>query len=130
MTWAGFGRKMYTDYEIVCKVRHYQVTLALLSVICLLPYSRPISLHLSFGTQLFAGATLISRHSVTFLNTSPHGSISRLSLAKFSPIDSLTKSLRRDEKVSKGSSVSSLVILFCRLAALTSTYNMFLTPFF
>jgi hypothetical protein len=80
-TIPGFGRKMYTDYEIVCKVR----TPAIITIISkpltlhhppaylygMSRYIRLISQHSSCATLSCVGAIQILKHFATYSSTNP-----------------------------------------------------------
>lgn len=113
---AGFGRKMYTDYEIVCKVRvlssyaipfpSYRHTASLpsqLFALTLILLYRPTYPPSNFATLSFDGAILTSKPSATSSSANPPVSTFLLFLAKCSRTDSLTRSSRREEKDWKGS---------------------------
>lgn len=81
-TTPGFGRKMYTDYEIVCKVRIPAAITIIISKSLILRhfpeylcgisrYIRPISQRSSCATRSCAGAIQILRHFATYSNTNP-----------------------------------------------------------
>lgn len=62
---AGFGRKMYTDYEIMCKVCHSRDCLGFSDLMLVW---RPTFLRLSFDIRLFDGVILTSKLSVMSLS--------------------------------------------------------------
>jgi len=88
----GFGRKMYTDYEIVCKVRLGESGIAVpLTTAGLLRLFRPTSPRSNFDTPWSAAVILILKPSVIFLNTNRLVSTFRRSQARFSQTGSPTR---------------------------------------
>ena len=108
----GFGRKMYTDYEIVCrvsirKIRYYDSRSLSFTYNCMfmlwhvLSCYRRIFLHLNLKNHLSGGAIAILNGSVTFWSESHQGWIFHLYQAKCSPTVFQMKWLRHDAKDSK-----------------------------
>jgi hypothetical protein len=107
---TGFGRKMFTDYEIVCKVSSPRCRLNP----SLSTHRRPTSLHSNCAIPSCAGDTPTLRPSVTYSSTSPPASTSPRCLARYSQTASQTRSLSPGEKVSNASLALSQAILCFR----------------
>src|ERR1700691_292479 len=111
MVFVGFGRKMYTDYEIVCKVRSsadnkpasslQPTSHLILNTLCI--SSRLTFPPLNSVTPSSDGDTLTSKPSATYSSANPHESTSLLSLAKYSRTGSRTKLLKGGGKGWRGS---------------------------
>lgn len=89
----GFGRKMYTDYEIVCKVRLLALMMSSSHSILFLRPTSPLS---NFVTLSYAGATPTLKLSAISSSANPLESISHPFPERSSRIDSQTKLLREE----------------------------------
>jgi len=104
---------MYTDYEIVCKVRKNVGSNSSLLLIVGASH-RPISLRSNCVILLSAGGTQILKPSVISLSTNPHESISHHYPEKSLRIGSLMRLLRAEGKDWRGSLVLLPGIRFFR----------------
>lgn len=100
----GFGRKMYTDYEIVCKVRK-DIGSGPSPLLIVCASHRPISLRSNCAILSSAGGTQILKPSAISLSTNLHESISHHYPEKSLRIGSLMRLSRAEGKDWRGSSV-------------------------
>ena len=92
----GFGRKMYTDYEIVCKVR-FPLSSRFFHFTYLISW-RLTSRPLNFVTPSYADATLTSRLSAISSSANPLELIYHPFLERSPRIGSQTRLLREEER--------------------------------